>query len=878
GAAFTRFQTLRLQKVFPDVLAEQLISYGSCQFPTLGFVVERYKQVEAFIAEPFWKLKVTHKKDDGVAEFTWQRKHLFDYLVCLVFYEHCLESPTAEVSDVKSKQKSKWRPQPLDTVELEKLASRKLRIGAKETMKIAEKLYTQGFISYPRTETNKFTNDINLSGLVELQTVDPAWGGFASRVLEEGPNPRNGNKSDQAHPPIHPTKYSNSLQGNEKKLYEFIVRHFLATCSQDAKGHETTVEIQIAQERFVASGLMVLAKNYLEVYPYDKWSDKEIPIYQAGQSFVPTSLEMVSGKTSPPSLLSEADLIALMEKHGIGTDATHAEHIETIKSRNYVGVREDGRFVPGHLGMGLVEGYDAMGFAMSKPHLRSELEADLKKVCDGHKTKEEVLQAQILKYKEVFIKAVEQARKIDEALGIYLGEAAPYSESDNVTNMAAIQSVKPCPKCKQDMLLRQRKEGRGFYIGCSGFPACRNAIWLPDFVLNVEVDGTVCPKCHPGSVHQLKFKFRPGSVPPMIPTDYVGCIGGCDSFLVELLEIPSHGRSTNYGSNDTSTFGGDSGYGSEGGSSNTSATFGNSRNWNQSSSSSNSGGGGGGGRSRGRGGSSSSSSRGGGRGGSSSSNSSGGGGGGGGSYDNWNSTRNHHHHQPPSRPTATSTTTTATGRNPGLLTSRTGSNYNNNNSSSSRGIGQSEASTVMCNCNLEAVLLTVRKEGPNTGRQFYKCNNNGCNFFLWADQSSDSNTASSSSSNSTFSSNPAAKRSWTQPPPSFGNSDQTVKCQCNLDAKRLTVQKEGPNKGRQFYVCPQNRTCNFFQWDDDSASSGGGNSYSSHGYGNHNNQRQQTKKAKPNPSGETTKRAPPKCGLCGTTGHTKRSCPHKSDF
>lgn len=57
GAAFTRFQTLRLQKIFPNVLADQLISYGSCQFPTMGFVVERYKQVQAFIPEPFWKLK-----------------------------------------------------------------------------------------------------------------------------------------------------------------------------------------------------------------------------------------------------------------------------------------------------------------------------------------------------------------------------------------------------------------------------------------------------------------------------------------------------------------------------------------------------------------------------------------------------------------------------------------------------------------------------------------------------------------------------------------------------------------------------------------------------------------------------------------------------
>lgn len=88
---------------------------------------------------------------------------------------------------------------------------------------------------------------------------------------------------------------------------------------------------------------------------------------------------MEEGATCAPQLLSEADLISLMEKHGIGTDATHADHIETIKARQYAGVQADGRFLPCSLGMGLVQGYDAMGIALSKPNLRAELEADLKR-------------------------------------------------------------------------------------------------------------------------------------------------------------------------------------------------------------------------------------------------------------------------------------------------------------------------------------------------------------------------------------------------------------------------------------------------------------------------------------------------------------------
>lgn len=116
GAAFTRFQTMRLQKVFPRTLAEMLISYGSCQFPTLGFVVERFLAIENFRPEPFWKLKVTDVRNDISVEFKWDRNRLFEELPCQIFLDMCLESPNATVEKVVSKPKSKWRPLPLDTV------------------------------------------------------------------------------------------------------------------------------------------------------------------------------------------------------------------------------------------------------------------------------------------------------------------------------------------------------------------------------------------------------------------------------------------------------------------------------------------------------------------------------------------------------------------------------------------------------------------------------------------------------------------------------------------------------------------------------------------------------------------------------------------
>lgn len=124
------------------------------------------------------------------------------------------------------------------------------------------------------------------------------------------------------------------MTGNEGRVYELIVRHFLACVSRDATGSETIVNAQIVDEEFTATGLVIHERNYLEVYIYDKWNGKEIHSYEQGNQFDPTELAMKEGTTTAPPMLTEAELIALMDKHGIGTDATHAEHINTIKERS----------------------------------------------------------------------------------------------------------------------------------------------------------------------------------------------------------------------------------------------------------------------------------------------------------------------------------------------------------------------------------------------------------------------------------------------------------------------------------------------------------------------------------------------------------------
>jgi len=169
------------------------------------------------------------------------------------------------------------------------------------------------------------------------------------------------------------------------------------------------------------------------VYPYDKWTTKPLPSFTVGEMFMPTICELREGATTAPSLLTEADLVGLMDKNGIGTDATIAQHIETIIKREYVMPRMEGGtkyLVPSTLGIGLIEGYNLIGFekSLSKPQLRREVgcvcalirgrlkslqtERSMVQVCEGQMTKNDMLVESIDQYKEVYILAKRDFQKV----------------------------------------------------------------------------------------------------------------------------------------------------------------------------------------------------------------------------------------------------------------------------------------------------------------------------------------------------------------------------------------------------------------------------------------------------------------------------------
>lgn len=138
GAAFTRMQTLALKPMIDPVQELKVISYGSCQFPTLGFVVDRYFRVKNFVPETFWYIKVLHEKENIKVNFNWKRGHLFDRMAVTILFERCLAVKKAEVIKMQKKPTKKWKPLPLTTVELQKMGSRFLRMDSQAVMKVTE--------------------------------------------------------------------------------------------------------------------------------------------------------------------------------------------------------------------------------------------------------------------------------------------------------------------------------------------------------------------------------------------------------------------------------------------------------------------------------------------------------------------------------------------------------------------------------------------------------------------------------------------------------------------------------------------------------------------------------------------------------------------
>jgi len=413
GVAFTRLATMKFHQRLGDT-GLPLLSIGPCQTPTLGLIVDKYlKHIESkkkAERERKYKIYIVANLNGFKLRFlstrTYESKG--DAIKQL---SGVSDELIIEVSEKKEMRIP--RPLPLNTPRLAELAARYLKLSPFKTLKLAEKLYLEGLISYPRTETDRYSREV-LGSLYKV-IDEMKRKKFIARNIEIG-NPRQGKRDDYAHPPIHPTKFIDptkirkKMGSKGKELYELICRHFVANFMRNAELTKYKIKaIDSNNNEYVAEVVIPREVGFLKIYTYRKIQNlAEEYIADLLENTNKTKLTIISKgvEEKRPDIIkpiSESDLVKLMDKLGIGTDATFAEHIKKNIDRGYV-VRKEGRLIPTRYGLAVAMALREIVPEVIDPKIRARIEQLFSAVEEGKMTKNEAIKKGISEFVRIYDK------------------------------------------------------------------------------------------------------------------------------------------------------------------------------------------------------------------------------------------------------------------------------------------------------------------------------------------------------------------------------------------------------------------------------------------------------------------------------------------
>jgi len=488
GVAFSQQLTSTCVNIARRKLGDQegsqlrLISWGPCQSPTLWFVVQRFLQVSAFRPRPLFKVtsSVSDPSTGRMLDLRWvppqeaqrseteaedrqqpqgagaprrreERGATFDGAAAREVLRKVQRGAQAVVSDVSLKERQMPAPAGLNTVALLQACSKAMGVSPKKAMQVAEKLYSSGFISYPRTETTKYSKGFDVAEVLEGHARHPAWGHSAERQLRQlrrGWRPPPVGRDMGDHPPITPIRPATRQDlggGLEWRIYEFISRHFLGSLSEPLRYRSVVSKISVEGSgcHFEHSEVIVDEPGFGGAMP---WVLSDLGAQRPEADHAPLArgarlrlnrVDLAESMTSPPPFMQEHELIGLMDEHGIGTDASMATHVATICDRNYVAVvdelgeplrppskpgskqqpRQRGRFlVPTTLGLAFLEAVEGVDADLVSPPIRAKMEAEVGKIADEGLDKDEVLDRNLDFFRCKFERLIKETGHIQELL------------------------------------------------------------------------------------------------------------------------------------------------------------------------------------------------------------------------------------------------------------------------------------------------------------------------------------------------------------------------------------------------------------------------------------------------------------------------------
>ena len=427
------------------------LSAGRVQSPALRIVMEREREIRAFIPEDYFVLTANLKKDKTNIPFDCTVEPREEKEATRI--KKVGEAHDWEVIDIKETEAKRVPKPPFTTSTLQQVASTRLGFAPSRTMGTAQKLYEAGHITYMRTDST------NMSAQAQKQILALVAKDFGKNYVAPRTYKTKSKSAQEAHEAVRPSNFGKHSAGStedQKVLYQLIWQRAVASQMADASIKRTKVLTNVTGAKeaipdFAVNGSRVIFDGWLAADPRARGEDVEVPKIAKGDKLTCKSVDIEAKQTQPPSRYSEAGLIKELEKRGIGRPSTYASTMKTIIDRGYV-LKEGRTLMPTDTG-DVVSTFLETHFAdYIGDDFTSDMEDQLDDIANGDRSYKKTLGD----FYTPFHKAVESKESIEK-----------------LTNLGAGPKEFPCPTCGSGMV---RKLGRnGTFLSCDRFPDCDGA-------------------------------------------------------------------------------------------------------------------------------------------------------------------------------------------------------------------------------------------------------------------------------------------------------------------------------------------------------------------------------------------------------------------
>ena len=445
----------------------KVLSSGRVQSPTLKLIVEREKEIQKFIPETYWEIFL----DGLIKNNKLLAKHYKDKFNNHSDVKKILDKTKGSKAFVTKIEKSitnQSPPTPFDLTTLQIESFKQLRISPKETAQIAQELYISGLISYPRTSSQKLPSSIGYKKILKkLSELNDYSMQCQELLTKKSLIPNEGKKTDPAHPAIYPTGENESISGNKLKLYDLIVRRFLAVFGEPAKRQSVIAKIDVNKEIFTVSGITTIEPGWHILYgKYADFKEEELPEMKEGDEVKIKKIYDEEKQTQPPKRYTQASIIKKMESLNLGTKSTRASILDTLYDRAYV---KNQPIEATELGIRIVDTLRKYSPEVLDEKLTSTFEKEMEQIEKGKKTKEEV----ILHAEKILKVILKKFKENEKLIGIELADAT--KETENKMN-----ELGECIVCKKGKLrIMYSKLSKKRFVACDQYPNCKTTYSLP---------------------------------------------------------------------------------------------------------------------------------------------------------------------------------------------------------------------------------------------------------------------------------------------------------------------------------------------------------------------------------------------------------------